>query len=150
MGENESRLVLHVQIAAQLQGAMTLRAVHEDRDGKKIVADRQLAAGEDRPGRDAELVPAGFALEQRARLVGIAAAQPQRGQTGSPSVADQRISLKASRASSSDMRATFARERRAAEERRKCCDMSEVQRFPLTSLISVDSWRQHKMMTLTK
>ena len=38
---------------------------------RRIVADRELAAGEDRPGRDGELMLAGFALEQRAGLVGI-------------------------------------------------------------------------------
>ena len=32
-------LVLAIQVAAQLQGAMALGAVHEDRDGQKVVAD---------------------------------------------------------------------------------------------------------------
>ena len=50
---------------------MALRAVHEDRDGQQIVADRQLAAGEDRAGRDAELMRAGLALEDAARLVAV-------------------------------------------------------------------------------
>jgi hypothetical protein len=35
---------------------MTLCAVDENRDGKEIVADRQLAAGENRPARNAKLV----------------------------------------------------------------------------------------------
>ena len=38
---------------------------------KRIVADRKLAAGEDRTRRDAELVRAGFALEELAGLVGV-------------------------------------------------------------------------------
>ncbi len=50
---------------------MTLGAVHEDRDGQQIVADRKFAAREDRPGRDAELVRASLALEQLAGGVGI-------------------------------------------------------------------------------
>ena len=50
---------------------MALGAVDEDRDGQEIVADRQLAAGEDRPARDAELMVTAFAFEQRAGLVGI-------------------------------------------------------------------------------
>ena len=35
MREDEGRLVLDVQIAAQLKRAMALGAVHEDRDGEK-------------------------------------------------------------------------------------------------------------------
>lgn len=50
---------------------MALRAVDEDRDSQKVVADCELAAGEDRPGRNAELVIAALALEQLARLVGV-------------------------------------------------------------------------------
>ena len=74
MGENESRLVLHVQFAGELQGAMALHAVYEDRDGQEIVANRELAAGEDRPARHAVLMVAALALEQRARLVGVGGA----------------------------------------------------------------------------
>ena len=74
VGENESRLVLHVQFAGELQGAMTLHAVYEDRDGQEIVANRELTACEDRPAGHAVLMAASLALEQRARLVSIASA----------------------------------------------------------------------------
>jgi hypothetical protein len=60
---DECRLVLAIQVAAQLKGAMALRAVHENRNRQEIVADGQFAAGENRAARDAELVIAGFALE---------------------------------------------------------------------------------------
>ncbi len=74
VGENESRLVLHVQFAGELQGAMALHAVYEDRDGQEIVANRELAAGEDRPARHAILMVAALAFEQRARLIGVGGA----------------------------------------------------------------------------
>ena len=35
VGEHKRRLVLAIQVAAQLQGTMALRAVHEDRDGQE-------------------------------------------------------------------------------------------------------------------
>lgn len=66
-----SRLVLAIQVAGELQRAMALRAVGEDGDGEQIRPDRQLAAGEDRPGRDRELMIAALALEQAARLVAV-------------------------------------------------------------------------------
>ena len=47
--EHESRLVLDVQVAAELQSRVALGTVHEDRDGEKVGADRKLSAGEDRP-----------------------------------------------------------------------------------------------------
>jgi len=53
------------------QGGIALGAVHEDGDGRQIVADRKLAAGEDRPAGDAELRLAGLALEQAASGVGV-------------------------------------------------------------------------------
>ena len=56
MSEDEGRLVLAVQITAELQRAMTLRTIHEDRDCEEIVPDGQLATGEDRPPRDAVLM----------------------------------------------------------------------------------------------
>ena len=49
VGQDESRLVLAIQIAAQLKCAMALRAVGENRDCQKIVADGRL--------RSAKIVP---------------------------------------------------------------------------------------------
>lgn len=77
VGEHESRLVLNVQVAGELQGAVALGAVHEDRNGEQIGADRQLAAGEDGPRRNGELVLTGLALPKLAggdEAVGEAAA----------------------------------------------------------------------------
>ena len=71
VGHDESRLVLAIEVAAELQGAMALGAVDEDRDCQEIVADGEFAAGEDRPGRDAELMLARLALEDRAGLVAV-------------------------------------------------------------------------------
>lgn len=69
--EDEGRLVLHVEIAAQRQRALALHLVDEDRNGKEIVADRELAAGEDGTARNGELAFTALALEDRAGLVGI-------------------------------------------------------------------------------
>lgn len=71
VGEDERRLVLAIEVARELKGAMALRAVDENGDRQEIVANRELAAGEDRAGGHAVLVSAGFALEQRARLVSV-------------------------------------------------------------------------------
>jgi hypothetical protein len=71
VSHDECRLVLAIQVAAQLQGAMTFCAVHENRDSEKVVADRKLAAGENGARRDAELVIASLALEQLAGRVVI-------------------------------------------------------------------------------
>jgi hypothetical protein len=71
MRHDKRRLILAIQVPAQLQGAMTLRAVDENRNRQKVVADRKLAAGENGPAGNAELVIAGFALEQLAGRVGI-------------------------------------------------------------------------------
>lgn len=48
---------------------MALSAVRENGDGKQDGSERQLAAGEDRPRRDAELMLTRLAFEQRAGLV---------------------------------------------------------------------------------
>ena len=71
VSQHESRLVLTIEIAAQLEGAMSLRAVDEDRDGKEVVADRALAILKDRPRRNRELIPASGAFPQFPRRVGI-------------------------------------------------------------------------------
>jgi len=69
VGHDERRLVLHIQVAAELQRADALDRVYEDGDGQQDVAERQLAAGEDGSRRDAELMAAALALEDRAALV---------------------------------------------------------------------------------
>lgn len=74
MRQDESRFVLAVQIAGELQGAVAFRAIYEDRYGHKNVADRHFAAGENRPGRDAELMRAAFALPELAGLVAVGGA----------------------------------------------------------------------------
>jgi len=63
VGEDESGLILAVQIAAQLQRGNALRAVHEDDDGGEKIDEAKLAAGEDRAAGDAELVMTGNAFE---------------------------------------------------------------------------------------
>ncbi len=55
VGHHEGRLILHVEIAAELQGANAFDGVNEDRDSDEVIADRKLAAGEDGPAGDAEL-----------------------------------------------------------------------------------------------
>src|SRR5688572_1917635 len=65
VGQHEGRLVLDVEIAAELERAVSLSAVYEDRDGQQVVAHRELAAREDRAGREAELRVTALALEDR-------------------------------------------------------------------------------------
>jgi len=50
---------------------MALRAVHEDRHREKDGAERELAAGEDRPRRDAELMFATLAFEDWTRTKSV-------------------------------------------------------------------------------
>ena len=104
---------------------MALRAVHEDRDCQQVVPDRHLAAGEDRPGRDGELVRATLAPEHLAGLVGVGSRGSRNaGKPARLACQTSGSAWKAFHASSSDMRATVANESdRAAEERRKCCDI---------------------------
>ena len=71
MAKDISRLVLAIEVAGHLQGAMALRAVHEDRNGEKISLDGQFTAGEDRARRGAELMVATLALEKGAGLEAI-------------------------------------------------------------------------------
>jgi hypothetical protein len=68
----KGRLVGDVEIAAQLKGALALGRVHEQGDGHEVVGHRQLAAVEDRPARDAELLAARLALEQAPGAVFVA------------------------------------------------------------------------------
>ena len=69
--QDEGGLVLAVEIAAQLERAMALRAVHEDGDGGEDIAERHFAAGEDRPAGHAEFMTASLALEARAGGEGV-------------------------------------------------------------------------------
>lgn len=61
--KDKGGLVLHVQIAAQLERGDTLGTVHEDHDSGQKVGEGQLPAGKDRAAGDAELVMTGNALE---------------------------------------------------------------------------------------
>ena len=63
VGEDERRLVLDVQVAAELEALWPLAPFTKMAMARRIVADRQLAAGEDGPGRDAELMLTRLALE---------------------------------------------------------------------------------------
>lgn len=63
VGEDERGLVLHAEIAAQVKRRHALRAVDEDHDRGEQRREGQLATGEDRARRDAELVMARHALE---------------------------------------------------------------------------------------
>jgi hypothetical protein len=55
MGQNESGLVLDVQVSGQCQRALAFDVVEEHHDRGKIGADRQLAEGEQRVGGQREL-----------------------------------------------------------------------------------------------
>ena len=68
---HESRLVLAAQVAAQLQRAHALGAVHEQCNGQQVIPKIHLAAGEYGAAGDAELSMTGLALEDRAGAVGI-------------------------------------------------------------------------------
>lgn len=69
--ENKSRLVLAIEIAAQLKRRMPLGTVDEDRDGREVISDRQLARMKHGPGRDAELPAAILAPPNRPAGEGI-------------------------------------------------------------------------------
>lgn len=62
MAEHESRLVLEIEVAAQVERGVPLRTIRKDRDGEQIGADRQLAAGEQRSASQAELLVTRLAL----------------------------------------------------------------------------------------
>ena len=79
MRKNEGGLILNIKIAAQLKRTMSLRAVHEDRDGEQNGLNRELPAREYGPRRDTELMLTGLALEQSAGLVRIDAEATARG-----------------------------------------------------------------------
>lgn len=76
VAQNESRLVLTIQVARHLQGGDALRAVHEQADRRQEVNERHLARSEDRSRGDGELMQAFPAFEFAARgdLVGVQSA----------------------------------------------------------------------------
>jgi hypothetical protein len=58
MEQHESRLVGNAKIAREGERRLALDLVTEDGDGREIGFERQLVRGEQRPGRDAELLAA--------------------------------------------------------------------------------------------
>src|ERR1700733_11844226 len=69
--QNESRAILYVEIAAELQSSVSLRTVRKNRDGGQNILERQFAAREDRAGRCAKLRRAFRAFEDAAALVAV-------------------------------------------------------------------------------
>jgi hypothetical protein len=65
--EHEGGLVLHIEIAGELDGGDSLRGVDEQADRAKQIDERQLARGEDGSRRDAELTVARSTFETAAR-----------------------------------------------------------------------------------
>lgn len=65
--QDERRPILHVEIARELERAMTLRAVRENGNRGEHVLERKLARSEDGRGRGGELGRASLALENPAR-----------------------------------------------------------------------------------
>lgn len=114
---------------------MAFRAVHEDGDGEQIVSDRQLAAGEDRAGRDTELMIAGFAFPKVTGLVGVEREATAFRTMGlalgvGPADALERLTSFLIRHTG-----TVARESdRAAVDRRKCCAICDSKISHLVSL----------------
>ena len=124
MQQHEGALVGHVQIARERQRRLALDLIAEDRNGREIAAQRQLVAGEQRPGRNGEILVASPAAEtgrtlQAAAVVGVNAAAMRANRLAVR--IGQRIRRKAISASASFIVKTGARERvLAARERRKC------------------------------
>lgn len=87
--QHERRLVLHVQIARELDGRQPLGRVHEQADRAEQVDEGQLPRREDGAGGHAELTMAGCTFETPTgrQVVDISASA---GQTGAPSVSGQR------------------------------------------------------------
>lgn len=87
VSHHEGRAVLAVEVAGELEGRVALCAVGEDRDGEKVVSDRELARSEDGAAGDAVLVTAAGALEELTggdeRVLEAATAGAERGALGS-------------------------------------------------------------------
>ena len=71
VGEDEGRLVLAIEVAAQLERGMPFGSVGEDRDGEKVIPNSPLAVGEDRPRRHGKLIPAPGAFPELASREGV-------------------------------------------------------------------------------
>lgn len=71
VSQHESGLVLAVEIAAEPESGDVLRRIQKDGDVGEIVADRQVAAGENRAGCDTELMLTRFAFPDPADGTGI-------------------------------------------------------------------------------
>ena len=69
--DNEGRLVLAIEIAAQLQGAMALDAVHKDRDREKVIPNRAFAILKNGARRYRKLIAASAAFPQLTGREGI-------------------------------------------------------------------------------
>jgi len=69
--EHECRLVLHAQVAAQLERGIALCTIGENRNGGEDVSNGQLAAGKDRARRDGELGVTGLAFEDFACRIAV-------------------------------------------------------------------------------
>lgn len=63
VGQHVSRLVLHVEIAAELESGDALDRVDEDDDGDQVIPDRQLARSKQGAGSFRELAAPRLALE---------------------------------------------------------------------------------------
>ena len=68
VGEHPSRLVLTIDVPAELEGGEALHGVHTEDDGGAQVGEGHLAAGEDGARGDGKLVGAAGALELAAVL----------------------------------------------------------------------------------
>ena len=71
VSQDESGFVLDVQVPAELEGGDALDGRNEYRDRCEVIPDRQLAGGEDGPGRDAKLVVATLALPDPTCGIGV-------------------------------------------------------------------------------
>ena len=132
MRQNEARFVGRAQIAGHREHRLALDLIREDRNRHEVGAQRHLAAGEQRPAREREILVAGFAVPAQAALA--AAAVDRRAAAmraiGLPPLSAQRSRMKTRSASSSLMRATDASVSvRAAAERRKCWAIRHIRRY---------------------
>lgn len=69
--QHESRFVLTIKIAAELQGRNSLNRIHKDADCREVITDREFSAGEDGSACHAELMIAALAFPDTAHRIGI-------------------------------------------------------------------------------
>jgi hypothetical protein len=62
VSQDERGLVLHIQVAAELQRTVPLGPIDKDRNRHKYITQRQFMAGEDRAAGDRKPVTAPLAL----------------------------------------------------------------------------------------